>query len=356
MNKVILLNEGASDNIGDQALNLGLCKLLSNLGFDVSQVDFTRCIPSGIENIEDCDTNVNNNVKIKGSPSKFRRQLSRIKWFSRHVRKIWRYLDGDVDKVVIGGGQLVLDNRYFPIAMFTWTFIAKIKRKPVYLISVGVGKKFSLSSRFLIGFSFKLVDGFIVRDDVSQLNLHKNFGVKSESSYDSAYVLNNLSKNVVSEGEPRLVIGVTNYNVYKRYNSELNTSRIFTKSEYINEWIDSIKNKNINKVVFCSTSSEDIEISFEVYNLLISECPDLNVVFLDRVPSFYSYIDILSKSTCTISGRMHALILSELVGNEVNPWVISQKLDTYNRLILPINVNFKCDNLTSKVRDIMLRD
>lgn len=356
MDKIILINEGASDNIGDQALNLGLFKLLSNLGFNISQVDFTRCVESDSENMKKRKPDVKKNIQVKGSQSKLRLNLSRGKWFVRHVRKVWRYLGQDVDNVVIGGGQLVLDNRYFPIAMFTWISIAKIKRKPVYLISVGVGKRFSLSSRLLIGFSFNMVDGFIVRDEVSQRNLRKNFGVNSESSYDSAYILNNLSNGVKNVHEPRLVLGVTNYNVYKRYNSELNLEHIFTKSEYIKEWVALIKIKNINRIIFCSTSSEDIKISFEVYKMLINTYPEFDVVFLGHIPSLSSYIDILSNSTCTISGRMHALILSELVGNEVNPWVISQKLDTYNRLVLPMNVNFKCDHLTSKVKDLMLRD
>lgn len=352
LDKVLLINEGASDNIGDQALNKGLHDMLKKHSRNVTQVDFTRCKNVGESYSNNAALASKYHTRSKLPPSNFRLLLSRSLWFCRNFFKAWSLLTKDVQRVFIGGGQLILDNRYFPIALFTWSIIAKAKRVPVCITFVGVGKDFSWLSKKLISIAMNNTTKIIVRDNVSRDNLVKNFGVKAITSYDSAYSLTVPKKN----DNKQLLAGVTSYEVYFRYFHEVNKGTPLCVEDYIDQWLDNILamiNKfDIDSVIFCSTSEEDLSVSFKAFSQLKERFPDFDCKYVSEVPSLNDFLNIVASSSVCYSGRMHALILSEVIGLDIKPYNISQKIESYNHLVLSVPVLEKMESVKCQVFDL----
>ncbi|OLQ89956.1 hypothetical protein BIY21_14085 [Vibrio ponticus] len=354
MNNILLVNEGSSDNIGDQALNKGLFHCLSSLDLKVKQIDLTRCRSS------DSVSNNENHFKVTTERvinKKANRNhwfwvlLSRIKWGLSNIRKVFLLTKGNYDALVVGGGQLILDNRYFPVALLVWSLIARFRRIPIYFVSVGVGSKFSFGSKLMFRCTLSLSEKVLVRDEVSRDNLRNNFNIESTVTFDSAYAYPLPTTSL--KNKRRLIVGVTNYEIYKRYFSELEFSeRRLNETEYIDKWVNSILSLNVSTVVFCSTSSEDIDISHKVYIRLLEKKEGMEIRFIDRVPPLEEYVSLVLDSGSVFSGRMHALILSELCGNYIKPWVLSQKIDTYNKFILPTSVEKKRKHIYDEVKSL----
>jgi polysaccharide pyruvyl transferase WcaK-like protein len=86
-----------------------------------------------------------------------------------HQRTAWL---SRADLLLIGGGQLLMDNRLgFPVKLANLTGLARHRQLPYALVACGVGRQWSPSARYLFGRVLRHAESVSVRDSFSQERL-----------------------------------------------------------------------------------------------------------------------------------------------------------------------------------------
>jgi len=140
---ILVINEGNSDNLGDQAIKKSLEYIIKdclnqNYNFeDLSRYKKTNNFYFGGKN---------NLKKSKPNSSKLYKTLVtfllRFIWITRNFYRINKAVKSN-DYAIIGGGQLLLANNIFPFEVFIWTIFLKIYNIKYSFFSVGTEGKFS---------------------------------------------------------------------------------------------------------------------------------------------------------------------------------------------------------------------
>ena len=328
LNKVLIINEGYSDNLGDQAINKSLQYLLKRKGFnEIVFQDFTKNLKSPIKIVKEEFDSSNSSV-LKNI---LRLCISeKVRWLLRNSIRIISTARKKFDLVLIGGGQLILSNGTFSIAMFFWVLtLYRFQNKKIILYGVGCGNDFSFINKILYLNALKYVDKVVVRDAQSKLNLKLKFGVSALIIDDIAFLYNLTIRKErdFTDSKNKILLGITSFQVYQIYNR-----RNCTKQEYFNSWIELLNKKSIklNQVdLFYTTQKDRFEcMEFKAYvkkkfNLVLTICETNNLDLLQYQ---------LSCSKVVISGRMHALILALSSGAQIVAYTISEKLKSFEKM------------------------
>ncbi len=328
MEKVLSVSQGDSKNLGDMAIALTIAHLLSSFGLKVDSYGLTR-----VSRIE------SSNSKQMNSSSRFRNfgrimpvWILRIVWLLLKFGKIVSVSRNKYKYAFIGGGQLVLSNKYFSIAILLWSLLLKLYGTKVYMVFVGVGENFTLSEKLLYGAAFRIVDGLTVRDSHSAEVLLSQFGIAAEVIPDVAHLISTFcpNKDVQEYERDQLMVGIVDYAVYARYANEVSLQTISEES-YISEWKKLVltQSQGCRSVLLFSSASEDLVISRKLYFALSEVDSTFKLEYLDTLPSLDSMLVLFQKSKKVASGRMHSLILAKSYGCELIPWIISRKLLSY---------------------------
>ncbi|AXQ99040.1 polysaccharide pyruvyl transferase family protein [Pseudoalteromonas piscicida] len=158
---VLLVNRGLCNNLGDQAINNSFKAFLeSNFSSEVFFADYTSTSKL-VEPINCKEHRPERAIFKKILP------LNMI-WFFRNFYRVFTAINKvNPNLVVIGGGQLLLSNR-FSIAAFTWVFFAKLLGVRVVFSNVGAGRSFSYFNKYLVKYALKRSDGINLRDPRSK--------------------------------------------------------------------------------------------------------------------------------------------------------------------------------------------
>lgn len=317
--KLLVLNECYSDNIGDQAIAAAMRNLLMQMGHEPIQIDLS------------CRTKIAANAAYQKPewslknfvPSPFKKCFFAL----RTIRTILNELKNPFDGAVIGGGQLILGNSNFPLAIFLWSLALKLLKKDTYIFCAGVGRDFSKSETILYRLAFNRTRKILLRDHESISTLRKIFNVDASYCPDIAYTLSpppNAQKK-----EQTCVICITSYSVFMRYHKEMNKEAI-SHEDYISEWSEITKKyiKEKYRVILSATTEEDLR---ETINLQRTLSPNASIEVHERVPSVDEFMKLASSASEVVSGRMHALILSHISGAKPRPYEISRKVSDFAR-------------------------
>jgi len=334
--KILIINEGLSDNLGDQAINDSLFYLARLNGVDdITHADFTKNI--SIPN----EISIHN---VKRGKLIFIKKLLPVKlyWFLKNFSRINQISKGKYDKVIIGGGQLLLSNNYFSVALFTWiTFLKFYHNHKIIIFSVGSGSKFRLADKILFKYALKKADSVFVRDFKSQVFSKTFFNIKSNFVYDVAFMHNKFLK-IEKRKTDQILLGVVSYDIYVRYNS------IFkSKDQYYKSWIKLLdKNKiDIKNVKLFYTTQYDRETSLDFKDYLFKYLNiELSIV---ETKDKYTLIREINKSQKIISARMHALILALTYKTEIIPYNISDKISSLSEMV---KYNFDLENIQNDIK------
>jgi polysaccharide pyruvyl transferase WcaK-like protein len=353
----LIVNENGSDNIGDHAINEGLQSILSALDKSYRSVPFAS---------------FGSNAKVSQSPSN--RSLSKARfsgrlknllisnsfllsvyWFLKNIRRVSDCVsDIRVKGVLVGGGQLILSGSTFPIAMATWVILARFFKKPIWLVGVGCGEKFSRFESFLLRLALKRTTNILVREAESIDKLRTIFGVDAFYCPDLAFGLSPLPS---IEKKDRLVVGVTDYNVYLRYHKEVGAPEHNCKEQYLFEWRDRllalVSDPNI-EIVFASTTLKDLSINNEFYNLIKDSGLPNMLTNINELLTLTQYRYVLANSKIVFSGRMHSLILGKIEGCVVQPWLISKKLVHFMQNYKSADTNTLKKDVTKKISELLI--
>lgn len=343
---ILVVNELYAKNIGDHAINTGLSKL-----FESKKLVFESVAFSTYKNIKKFNLNSNRTNRFKSIRKRLKsfKLLSFFYWFLENRYRVENSIrNNEVTCIVIGGGQLILSNPTFPIAMYTWIKYAVKHGKKVYLAGVGCGEEFTAIERFILKRALRKPSRILVRETDSIRKLREKFNVESEFIPDLAFGLSPIYTPVKNRN--KVVVSVTDYNVYKRYSSELNLNKI-KEDEYLDEWQRKILyliDKN-DDIYFLSTTLSDLKITTKLYERMQRLSLSNNLVNIDSLLDLGEYRKILSEAQLVFSGRMHSLILAKIEGCKVEPWVISKKIAFY----LSDYGDRRADELNNQLRNFL---
>ncbi|MGY8900601.1 MAG: polysaccharide pyruvyl transferase family protein [Paraglaciecola sp.] len=342
MKTVLIVNECASDNIGDHAISFGVLQLIRDLNVNAESAYFSTKKSKLKTNGKVATRTAFSVLKEVLSKNKF---LSFFHWFVTNISRVYQSISKTQEAVILGGGQLLLTGRAFPVAIFTWVMISKLKSKNVYILGVGCGEKFSWLEKRLISTALKNAKSIYVREHESVEKLSQNFGVTAKCCPDLAFGLTPLNchdKTKIS----RAVVSVTDISVHNRYAKELNRTPLYCHQTYIDMWFDMLMKEvnengvNIEELVFSSTTESDARFTKMLYNRVVESKASLSLIIIDEVQNLDDYRRLISESNFVFSGRMHTLILAKIEGVRIVPWIISKKIDNfllgYGRSKVPI--------------------
>lgn len=329
---VLVINEKSSDNIGDQAICEAMSSSIRSFGHNVSTYDFSfrnqvKVIPKQRNQYQQA---VNlSEIKRKNIVSYI---LRKIKYFAKTILRIFsalKIIDTRYSLVIIGGGQLILDNNNFSSAMLAWIIACKIRRVKVHIFAVGVGDSFLYFDKLIFRWCLSQAKVVAVRDPLSQNNLREKINFyKAALVPDCVYGLSNTMQPKDKKIKyKQALIAPVEYSVHSRYCSELGVQKK-TESEYLLYWKDIFKEhcKIYEKIVVTATTGSDYIFALSITKLCREEGIIVEVI---SSQSWQQYLDLASSSDVIVSGRMHALILGEVAGSAVVPIILSSKLKSY---------------------------
>ena len=310
--KVFILNEGSSNNLGDQFIHKSIQDYFIHKNFQISCADLTKKnkqpfiykFPSG-----------------KISSFKFLiNYASKLIWFFKHIKRILYFSNQKYDIIIIGGGQLLLDNKTFPWALFCWSSFLSIKNSSkIILFGVGYGGNFKGVEMLLIKFVLYFTSEIYTRDLFSFNSIKQISHTKVFQTHDLAFLFKGLSKEF-SGYTYDYILSITSFDVYLHYNDEIELS------EYYNLWLKHI-DWNANIALAYSTPEDRLEcVKF------VSYCESKFGIKFDLLEScdISSLISNLNSGNYVVSGRMHVLIISLMLKKDVIPINVSQKLISFH--------------------------
>ena len=145
-NTILLINEGLSDNFGDQIIKESMSCLIKRLGFKVQFQDLTR---NKNKYRHQYDIEMGENKRTFLMPLKS--MIWKMLWVAKNLKRITFTSMRKYDAVVIGGGQLLLSNGIFPLALLLWVALLKFRNnKNIVLFSVGMQGEYTGIQRWVL--------------------------------------------------------------------------------------------------------------------------------------------------------------------------------------------------------------
>ena len=339
---LLIINEGFSDNIGDQAINESMEFLVKNeLNYKYFFEDLTR------RNKINSKFNTSNYTKKtynKKFPNLFKTWVYRFLWLTKNFYRL-KNASRRNDYAVIGGGQLLLANNIFPFEIFIWTLFLNFYKVRYSFFSVGTQGNFSKSDLFFLSYSLKHAKKIFVRDKLSKNLIKSNFNIETCLTYDSAFIFNKVINSLNFQSDKKVLLGVVDIKVYNLYNSlKLNSDN------YHEKWFELIKNYDINKVnLFYSTNEDRFQcLAFQSY---IFKKLKYKIPLLEN-SNTEEFIKNLSLSNLVISGRMHSLILAKTLKINYVTFLVSKKLNEFDKIYKDLNLIEIQNNLIKKFKSI----
>jgi polysaccharide pyruvyl transferase WcaK-like protein len=313
-NRILVLSQALSKNLGDQSIYRGLKKIICERG------DY-KLTPFPIKAIQLHDL----------------RRPMRFVWLVSVARLALLYLPVHYfalvknvlksDLVIVGGGQLVLDHTVFsPIQFLLACLMAKLCRKPLFICAIGAGPVKRGISKVLFRMAFLIADEVSVRDKYSLETLVREMKVVRERislTADPALVLSPARRNI-RKGFPW--VGISTF-AFKTPSHNIKGCAE-THSRYVSkiaELVDIIVKESEAGVVLIPTEAPyDIETMDKVMaNLERKERARRSYPrSVDELAETISACDII------IGTRMHSMILALLQGIPVIALTWHKKIDS----------------------------
>lgn len=335
MKKILLINEGFSNNLGDQAIRESMVQLLGSEGF---KVDFAYYSDPDIKELPYCDYKPVPENRSEHHLPFWKKKLKELKapfgqlyWYAKKrktIRKIMK--DGAYDALIIGGGQLINSSgrvrfNQFALALYTWVREAgKSGKTKIYMTGVGVASNYHRWEHFFYSRALQRIDKVWVRDIFSGQALKENFHIQAElipdvAFYDSYAYTQNYQKDNIG------LIGIYHYGELSgKFNKEYQN-----KTGYYEEWYEKVKEyrkEGLEVRLFYTTHGDAIEsILFRDY---ILDNYGFSVE-IEETNSLAQLLELYKPAKKIYSARMHALILGMKYQCQVQPYLISQKLRSF---------------------------
>tara|TARA_B110000879_G_C11173673_1_gene514858 strand:+ start:1649 stop:2716 length:1068 start_codon:yes stop_codon:yes gene_type:complete len=337
---ILVINEGLSDNFGDQIIKDSIIYLIKKIDFKPKFEDLTR--HSKVVNHNYYEEII---VKKRTFLTPLKSLVWKILWIFRNAKRITQASLYKYDAVVIGGGQLLISNGIFPFALFVWvTALSLRNKKNIILFSVGTqGRHLGIQKFFISRVLNKVVHAY-VRDQKSKDILINEFNKESTITYDTAFIFNHIYKSTKKNYKYKYLMGVVDYGVYIHYKN----GSPLSQNEYFDSWISYLDSQNDlhNSALIYATPEDRSEcVKIKEY---IRQKFYIEIDILEN-NDYFIFLDNLSKGKTVISGRMHSLILSRVLQKQIMGYPISEKVTSFINII-------KRKNDIDKIQESLIND
>ncbi|BBK23522.1 hypothetical protein Aargi30884_24250 [Amedibacterium intestinale] len=316
MKKVLLINQGNTDNLGDQAIYIVLKTFLESKN---NKVDF---IPFWSEKEvfgKFWETNKSLVLFLMKFP--FVVDFFNYKRIKKACDKI-KY-----DTVVIGGGELLCAHHGFNSSLKCFTKYFKNKNIPIKLIGVSGDLNMRKLYRNRFRESLLRCTYVSVRDGFTKEICENYYKLKIDLFPDVVFAYNKILKKKPNiHKEQSIVFAPISFN--KEVSIGLGLDIISEYTEYLkNLLLENLKEGN--NIILTATTKDDYIFVKELYTFLLNEFKGYKIE-IKKMSSLEEYIDLVKTSKLVISGRMHAMIIGLIQKNKVVPIEFKTKLKKFN--------------------------
>ena len=353
--KILLINQGHTDNLGDQAILMVLKKILGSNN-EIVSLPF---VP--YEN----EQNLNFLIHSQATPvvlNKKNREkhktaflLSKIK---SKIPQEWRTLynykkiiktkinNRKFDFAIVGGGELIKGSSHpFFLSLIAWIDFLENQGCPILVSGVSCDASFNEFEEKCLRRTLNKCRAITVRDKQSQKIL-KDLGVECEYLPDIAFLYRRLYDKVYEDNKTIQSVFVYSYDELD-FKNKFN----YNRGEYYSYYLNLIKqSRNKMPLVLGYTTYND-------YKETICFAKFLNKMEIDNliadIYTFSDLISILKNSSQIISGRMHAMILGMQYYAKIIPVDVKEKIVVFRQEWA--SCDFKYDIISSKLESDFLR-
>lgn len=238
-----------------------------------------------------------------------------------------QFRNNHYDLVIIGGGQLILDNASFPLAVFLWMHLMKgLHRNKVVVYGVGASAGLTVRDKRLYQSALKMADGVYLRDHASIKYIRDTFGIAAGYTPDVVFGISRYLQCQTSDIRITLIAPPC-FEVYQK--AWKNDPEAMDQSAYEAFWENTVieKLREGHSVKLFYTAEQDIAQTKQLQQGLLKN-QSVHVELL-RLGNLKDYIHELGSAGKVISGRMHALIIAFAFEKELEVFPVSKKLITF---------------------------
>jgi len=334
--KILLLNQGKTENLGDKAIDLVLQKVLRTNNVEVISKGFAQTKEQNISDFNPSKIVSNKKILKKILPRWF---IWLIKYRQKIKNEYLKIKHHNFDLVIIGGGQLIKSKSIFMYTMLSWVQILKKHNKelPIIILGVGLDPKYNTLEKYIYKKIFSEIGEFYLRDQQSKNTLKSTFGIESNFipdvvfSYKNQIIRDKNDSNSINK-KNELALMIYEYDALKKhFGTQL------TKEDYYEEWYKMAKNNSdsMRNVYLSYTTIGDKRETLEFKNYMIKEHNiNLPVHYTDTLIDLDT---VFQKSNKVISGRMHGMLIALNHNCLVTPYIVSPKIESFKKDYLESN-------------------
>lgn len=353
---ILIINEGLSHNLGDQAINFTLKNLLERKNYNVTFSSYSTTPNISKNSLKGIDKTITSLfLKLKKFvPKTFKDRIYKTRFKTRKKFQIRNLLNkkNNFDIAIIGGGQLLNLNRTFPVALKIWSECLNNYGISTYLFSVGYGASWKNTNRKILKECLDKIDGLFLRDTLSIKRINEQFNFKANFVFDVAFSISNFIESNHRQNYLFTILPASYEHVIKRYNPNL------SKQNYLKKMAAKcivFANKGYKIQLSKTDLFQDSDIMYDLSKILST----MNVTHSIKIPiNLVELCAIISESAIIYSGRMHALIIGYSYECNCIPFLVSNKLKTFKTEIIdnavPLteinkNIDYSIDLLIKQV-------
>ena len=320
MKKTLFIGEYASKNVGDGIIKLAIEKLCRDHGVLADFKDFSgreavRQQPGAATHVPEKPT-LKRRLLQSGSVNY---GIAALFFMTRYKRIAAGYRPADYEQVVIGGGNLLMDN-YLNFPLLILRIVEQCERTgtPVKLFSVGAGKHHSAAARRIVGriLSSPVVESVTCRDKHSYA-LVKAAGsaesaLKAKVGYDSGLYLDR--SDSATQSGTKIGLGVIAPTVLK----SVTPQHPMADGAYALAWWTDViatlaQHVGADQIeLFSNGSGPDNDFAYELWNRLHKNFLGLSVCIDIQTPE--QLIEKISAYRAVAAYRMHAAVTAMAMG------------------------------------------
>lgn len=315
--KVLIINEGNSENLGDQTINYVTQILFESYGIDCDWQSYS------------CHEAFNKGKAISSArPSAIKSFIAntvlgktflRKKWFKKNHHYFEKYKKTKYDLILIGGGQLLNNSWLYPYLFSKWAKV--FKNQNLITFAIGLGSDFNYVDKRLIRKGLSVCSHLFVRDYFSMSYIRNKFQLESNYIPDPVFKISDFIE-VNKVGSQAIVLPVSYEHVFLKYNQPI------CENQFLNIWIDKVNeycSHYENVIVSITDVIQDRQIFEDLKKYFQTNSQIKFIVPKDME----DMISLIGSSEIVYSGRMHALIIGFSYNLKCEVYPVSNKLKTF---------------------------
>lgn len=326
--KILLVNQGGTDNIGDQLINSTMVSILEkeyivesmNLEIDLNRTTLAEKIK------EEKNKKFNLIGKAVYIPKVICRIIfgDYIYFYNHTLTKLKKTRLEEYDLVLIGGGELFKSKHLFLPSIDAWTkYIKDNTNSKIILYGISSDDWFTQGELYRINKFIKRFDYINARDRRTERIFNKFFGTQLAVSPDCVF-LHSFYHNIKYEKENTILVNIFDYKSWN-FNTQFKN-----RKEYFTYWFNLINKEakgNLNSVRFTYTTIEDAYCALDFYKCFKGFFP-----YPPQIGDEYGLDEIIAdiaSAMAIITARMHAMILAKQFNTKIVPFIFKSKIKSF---------------------------